>query len=334
MSRTSLGDLTHSFMLRRQATDLKTAAQRLSFEVTTGRVADAARAVSGDLVPLTGIETSLTRLQAYRSATTEAGLFASGMQKALGVLDRLTGDLATSLVTASNLGHAAMIAAAGADAAERFDSAISTLNTRMGDRSLFSGMATSQPALVSSETILAALDAEIVGTTTAEQAAAAVAAWFASPSGFAATAYRGAGPMSPLPISPDDEVRLDVTAMDPAIVRTIEGLALAALINRNSAPASNTERTSLARLAGERLMSGQTDRAVLAARVGTAEARIEAAMQRNDTERTALEIVRAGILSVDPYAAASELEAVQTQIETLHAITARLARLSLVDFMR
>jgi len=261
-------------------------------------------------------------------------LFASGMQEALGVLDRLTGDLATSLVTASNLGHAAMIAAAGADAAERFDSAISTLNTRMGDRSLFSGMATSQPALVSSETILAALDAEIVGTTTAEQAAAAVAAWFASPSGFAATAYRGAGPMSPLPISPDDEVRLDVTAMDPAILRTIEGLALAALINRNSAPASNTERTSLARLAGERLMSGQTDRAVLAARVGTAEARIEAAMQRNDTERTALEIVRAGILSVDPYAAASELEAVQTQIETLHAITARLARLSLVDFMR
>lgn len=334
MSRTSLGDLTHSFMLRRQATDLKTAAQRLSFEVTTGRVADAARAVSGDLVPLTGIETSLTRLQAYRSATTEAGLFASGMQKALGVLDRLTGDLATSLVTASNLGHAAMIAAAGADAAERFDSAISTLNTRMGDRSLFSGMATSQPALVSSETILAALDAEIANTTTAEQAAAAVAAWFASPSGFAATAYRGAGPMSPLPISPDDEVRLDVTAMDPAILRTIEGLALAALINRNSAPASNTERTSLARLAGERLMSGQTDRAVLAARVGTAEARIEAAMQRNDTERTALEIVRAGILSVDPYAAASELEAVQTQIETLHAITARLARLSLVDFMR
>jgi len=334
MSRTSLGDMTHSFMLRRQATDLKAAAQQLASEVTTGRVADAARAVSGDLVPLTGIETSLTRLQAYRSATTEAGLFASGMQEALGVLDRLTGDLATSLVTASNLGHAAMIAAAGADAAERFDSAISTLNTRMGDRSLFSGMATSQPALVSSETILAALDAEIAGTTTAEQAAAAVAAWFASPSGFAATAYRGAGPMSPLPVSPDDEVRLDVTAMDPAILRTIEGLALAALINRNSAPASNTERTSLARLAGERLMSGQTDRVGLAARVGTAEARIDAAVQRNDTERTALEIVRAGILSVDPYAAASELEAVQTQIETLHAITARLARLSLVDFMR
>jgi flagellar hook-associated protein 3 FlgL len=334
MSRTSLGDLTHSFVLRRQATDLKAAAQRLSSEVTTGRVADTAHAVAGDLVPLSGIETSLTRLQAYRSATTEAGLFASGMQEALGVLDRLSGDLATSLVTASNSGHGAIIAAAGADAAERFDAAISTLNTRLGDRSLFSGMATSQPALAPSGTILAALDAQIAGAATAGDAAAAVAAWFAAPSGFAATAYLGAGPMSPLPVSPEDEVRLEVTAMDPTILRTIEGLALAALIDRPSAPASNTERTALARLAGERLISGQTDRAGLAARVGTAEARIDAAVQRNDTEKSALEIVRAGILAVDPYAAASELEAVQTQIETLHAITARLARLSLVDFLR
>ncbi len=334
MSRTSLGDMTHSFMLRRQATDLKAASQHLSSEVTTGRVADTARAVSGDLVPLAGIETSLTRLQAYRSATTEAGLFASGMQEALGVLDRLSGDLATSLVTASNSGHAAMIAAAGADAAVRFDAAISTLNTRLGDRSLFSGTATSEPALVSSEIILAALDAEIAGAATAEEAAARVAAWFAAPSGFAATAYRGAGPMSPLPVSPEDEVRLEVTAMDPTILRTIEGLALAALIDRPSAPASNADRTALARLAGERLLSGQTDRAGLAARVGTAEARIDAAVQRNDTERAALELVRAGVLSVDPYAAASELEAVQTQIETLHAITARLSRLSLVDFLR
>ncbi len=334
MSRISLGDLTHSFVLRRQSTDLKAAAQRLSSEVTTGRVADTARAVSGDLVPLTGIETSLTRLQAYRSATTEAGLFASSLQEALGVLDRLSGSLATSLVTASNSGHGTMVAAAGADAAERFDAAIATLNTRLGDRSLFAGVATGEPALVSSATILAALDAAVAGTTTAEDAAAAVAAWFTAPTGFAAVAYRGGDPMSPLPVSPEDDVRLDVTAMDPTILRTLEGLALAALIDRTSAPASNAERTTLARLAGERLMSGQTDRAGLAARVGTAEARIDAAVQRNDTEKSALERVRAGILSVDPYAAASELQAVQTQIETLHAVTARLARLSLVDFLR
>ena len=334
MSRTSLGDLTHSFVLRRQATDLKAAAQRLSSEVTTGRVADTARAMSGDLVPLSGVETSLTRLQAYRVTTTEAGLFASGMQEALGVLDRMSGHLANGLIIASNSGHAAMVSAAGADAAQQFDAAISTLNTRLGDRSLFSGMATTQPALVSSETILAALDARIAGITTAREMATAVASWFAAPTGFAATAYRGGPPLSPLPVSPEDDVRLDVTALDPTILRTVEGLALAALIDRASAPASNTERIALARLAGEHLLSDQTARAGLAARVGTAEARIDAAVQRNDTEKSALDLVRAGLLSVDPYAAASELEAVQTQLETLHAVTARLARLSLVDFLR
>ncbi|MGQ0564877.1 MAG: flagellin [Gemmobacter sp.] len=334
MPLTSLGDLTHSFVLRRQSTDLKATAQRLSSEVTTGRVADTARAVSGDLVPLSGIETSLTRLQAYRAATTEAGLFASGLQEALGVLDRMAGDLATSLLTASNSGHAAMIAAAGADAAGRFDSAIATLNTRLGDRSLFAGTATTQPALAPPEIILAALDTAVAGAPTAEAMAAAVADWFASPTGFAAVAYRGSVAMSPLPVSPEDEVRLDVTAMDPTILRTLEGLALGALLDRDAGPATTPERAALARLSGERLMSGQTDRAALSARVGTTEARIDAAVQRNETEGAALERVRAGLLSVDPYAAASELEAVQTQIETLHAITARLARLSLVDFLR
>jgi flagellar hook-associated protein 3 FlgL len=334
MAQISLGDRTHSYVLRRQATDLKSQAQRLAAEVTTGRVTDAARAVSGDLVPLAGIEGSLTRLDAYRSATTEAGLFASGLQEALGVLDRLSGELATSLVTASNSGHAAMIAAAGADAAARFDAAVATLNTRLGDRSLFSGTATARPALAPADTIMAAIDAEVAGAATAEEMAARVAAWFAAPDGFATVAYRGAEPQPPLPVSPEDEVRLDITAMDPTVLRTLQGLALGALIDRATAPATNAERTTLARLAGEALMSGQTDRAGLAARIGTAEARIEGAVQRNDTERAALEMVRAGLLSVEPYAAASELEAVQTQIETLHAITARLARLSLVDFLR
>lgn len=334
MSRTSIGDLTHSFVLRRQSTDLKVTAQRLASEVTTGRVEDTARAVSGDLVPLAGIEATLTRLRGYRSATADAGLFARGMQEALGVVDRTSGDLASNLVIASDTGHAEMIAAVGADAATRLRSAIAALNTRIGDRGLFSGMATSQQALAPAETIMAALDAEVALATTAADVAVAVAAWFAAPTGFAAVAYLGGAPMAPLPVSPEDDVRLDVTALDPTIMRTLEGLALGALIDRASAPASNAERSKLARLAGEHLLSSQSARAGLAARIGSAEARIDDAAQRNDTERTALQIVRAGILSVDPYAAASELEAVQTQIETLHAITARLSRLSLADFLR
>ena len=334
MSRISLGDLTYSFVLQRQSTELKAASQRLATEVTTGRHADAAKAVSGDLVPLAGIETSMTRLRAYHSSTTEAGLFASGIQEALNVLDKMSGSLGTSLITASNSGHGAMIGAAAADAAQRFDSAVATLNTRLGDRGLFSGTATSHAALISSDAILTALDAEIAGTTTAEDMASAVGAWFASPTGFAAVAYRGGPALDPLPISPEDDVRLDVTATDPILRNTLEGMALAALINRASGPSTNAERTSLARIAGERLLSGQTDRAGLAARVGTAEARIDAAVQRNDTENAALEMVRADILAVDPYAAASELEAVQAQIEALHAITARLSRLNLADFLR
>jgi flagellar hook-associated protein 3 FlgL len=39
-------------------------------------------------------------------------------------------------------------------------------------------------------------------------------------------------------------------------------------------------------------------------------------------------------MAVDPFEAASELQTVQTQLETLYTITARSSRLSLVAFLR
>jgi flagellar hook-associated protein 3 FlgL len=37
---------------------------------------------------------------------------------------------------------------------------------------------------------------------------------------------------------------------------------------------------------------------------------------------------------VDPYEAATKLEAAQSQLEALYTVTARLSRLNLVDFLR
>jgi flagellar hook-associated protein 3 FlgL len=47
-----------------------------------------------------------------------------------------------------------------------------------------------------------------------------------------------------------------------------------------------------------------------------------------------LEIARADLVAIDPFEAATRMEAAQTQLETLYSVTARLSRLSLVDFLR
>ena len=86
--------------------------------------------------------------------------------------------------------------------------------------------------------------------------------------------------------------------------------------------------------AGQQLLSTEEGRITLSARIGTAEAQIETARTRNAAEETALGILRSGIGSVDPYEAATRLETVRAQLESLYLVTARVSRLSLTEYLR
>ncbi|HMO72969.1 MAG TPA: flagellin, partial [Paracoccaceae bacterium] len=227
----------------------------------------------------------------------------------------------------------AMIAPAAREATSAFEAAVAALNTRLGDRSLFAGVATDGPALAPARDILDAIALAAAAETTAAGVEAAVGAWFADPAGFAAQ-FLGGAPRAPLLLSSEDTATLAVTALDPALRDTLASLALGALIDRGTPPLPDAERGALAQRAGERLLAGQTARAELQAAVGTQEGRIAAAARRNTAETAALEIARAGLLSVDPADTATRLQATQTQLETLYAVTVRLSRLSLADFLR
>ena len=334
MGLVSLGDMAQSFMLRRQNVALKSDLRRLSLELTTGRVADTAARVSGDLVPLSAIDASLARLNGYRAVTAEAGLFAGSMQTALGVVDEVASDLSRTLLAAASSSTQALIDAAGTEARSRLETAMSALNTRVGDRSLFAGTATNGPAIVPAETMMLALDAAIIGAATAQDIEVAVSAWFNAPAGFAATAYTGNVALARVNIAPGEEAALDITATDPAIRATLKGLALAALLGRGALAGQPAERQSLANRAGLSLLESQTDRTYLAARIGTAQAQIDAAASRNAAESTSLQIARADITAADPFETASKLQETQQQLEKIYAITARITRLSLMDYLR
>ncbi len=72
----------------------------------------------------------------------------------------------------------------------------------------------------------------------------------------------------------------------------------------------------------------------LRAVVGDAEAAIERARVRNGAELAAADLARATIVESDPFRAATDLQSVQGQLETLYAVTARLSRLSLTNYLR
>ncbi|MGP3696731.1 flagellin [Rhodobacter sp. NSM] len=333
MSAVSLGDLARTFMLRRQNATLKSEAQRLSTEVVTGLAADVRKKVGGDLSALNGIDGSLALISARAAVTAETALMASTMQVALAKIDDSASALSATLLSLSQSATQMTMDQLGEEAEETFRSAIATLNTHLGDRSIFGGTRQQENAVMDAEGILSLLDAAVIGATTASDVQAAIKGWFDGPGGYSDLAYGGGGTLAPVSVGAGTSVSIDVTADDPAIRETLKGLAMAAMIGRGVLAGSDAERADLAGMAGNVLLQGQSNRVDLAARLGRTEARIESAATENSNESTALKIARKELLGIDEYEAASLLEATQSQLETLYNLTARLSRMSLTDYL-
>lgn len=333
MSMISLGDLAQSHMLRRQNFAVKADLQRISTEVTTGQVVDSAVHLSGDLGILTGIDASLRRLGGYSAAATEAALFAEVMQTTLGVIDSLSVEFGHSAISATAGISDARVDTIGRDAQQKLATVMQALNTRVGDRSVFAGVDTAGPAVGGVETMLAALDLAIVGATSAADVETAVSAWFYAPSGYESTIYQGGAVLASLTVAAGEEADLGVTANNSAVRETLKGLTMAALLDRGALGGQSSARQDLALRAGTRLLQTASDRAALAAKVGTTQAQIDKAVVRNASENSALQMARNALVGVDPYEAASRLEQTQAQLEKIYAVTARMARLSLLDYM-
>jgi flagellar hook-associated protein 3 FlgL len=300
--------------------------------VATGRHADIGVSLGGDFSPLLAIDASLARLAAYRSNTTDAALQTAAQQGALAALSELAAGVSTTLLGSGDFATPAQIAALGAEAKGRLASAIGLVNTQTSGRAVFSGDQTDTVPLGSVEDMLTALQTAATGATTAGQVTAVVNAWFADPLGFGSF-YRGGDPLPPAPIAAGETADLSTTAMDQTLRDTLAAFAMAALIDRGVLTGDATERGRLVKAAGQQLISTEDGRTTLAARIGTAEARIDAARTRNSAEETTLGILRSDIGSVDPYEAATRMQTIQSQLEALYLVTARVSRLSLAEYI-
>ncbi len=331
----SVGDMAQSLILSRQGASLKTALQQLSTEVTTGLTSDQTARLKGNYVPIAGIESSLSQLAAYSSVTSETQVITSAMQQALGTIREQSLALSTALLAGSASNPIVGVTALGADAEHRLETVMSVLNTRVGGRSVFAGIATDQSAVASTDTLITTLQAAVTasGAVSSADVQTAVNTWFDDPAGYAATIYQGGDVLGVVPIGPGQTAQIDVTATDPAIIQTLKGLALGALLSRGILAGSDIARADIAKRAGESLASSQTSIVDVGARLGTTEANIQNAATRNDAEKSALEFARLNLLSVDPIETAAKLQQTQDQLQTVYTVTARASRLSLVNFL-
>ena len=294
MSLNGLGDLAQSYAMRAHNLSVRRELDALVSELATGESADVPKRLRGDFNGLAAVEAGLTRLGAFSTVLIEAENFASGMQTALSAVRETLSDSGPKLIAAVKPGEDRLLNATLAEAGHHFDAIVSQINGRDGDRSLFAGNAVDQPALAPAEDILAALSTALAGFSTAADIRTAVDAWF----------------------------------------DTLKEFSIAALLDDGLLSADLNERQSLAKQAGLGMINAERALVAARARIGTEQAHIETTAVRNAAERTSLLTARDGLVGVDPYETATRLKDVQAQLEILYNVTARLAGLSLSEYLR
>lgn len=335
MNFQTIGDLAQSFALRRQGLELRQQMDRLGLELSTGRLADPGRHLSGNLLPLADIEHELVLLSGHRTAAREAVIDTGLMQASLDRVQTATTDLATQAITLGTAGTTRQLSGIAVNAAQALGSVIGALNSDVSGRALFAGAQTDTAPLASAETLLAELRSALAGSIDPSEMNARLTTFFDSATGgFQMLIYRGGvTEVSPYQLGSGESVALDIRADDPALREALKQLALIAVSNDAGLPLTATERVELAANAGVTLLAHQDALTEIRASLGQAEGRIDQSVSRIAAEITSFEIARSALVAVDPFETAVELEQVQVQLETLYTITARASRLSLVNFL-
>ena len=336
MSFIQVGDLAQHLVMRRQNTFLKTRMNAFNQELASGRKSDVAGAVSGDFSVLGDIEHTLSVLDGHAMALKDARLFTDTVQNVLEQVQTQSQALGTSLLSVTTAGLKEPIDSAIAKARDGFEAIVSSLNAQVAGRGLFSGAATQNVALATADAMLSDLSTALAGAVTVSDIVNTVDQWFLAPGGgFETTGYQGsAESLAPFKLGEHETVRHELKADSSELRTLLRDAALAALAGDSGLNLDLGEKKQLLKVAGEGLLTQQEGLTRIRSDLGFVQERIGDIETQNSARRTSLQITRNTLTSADPFETATKLEAAQVQLETLYTVTARLSRLSLMDYLR
>ena len=335
MSATSIGDMAQHFMTLRQTTQIKSRMNQLAQELSTGRVANLAAHLDGITSQVAALDRDLSALGSFAQVSARVAQTLEMQQLALEQVDRHRQALTEQLLpitTNSSVQTRQDAARAGAAA---FAVTVNLLNETQSGRSLFAGRATDTPALAGADAMLTDLAAAIGPLTDPADILVAIDTWFDDPAGgFATMGYTGdTGADRTAKVSANDSLRLSARADDPALRAVLKGHAIAAMVDRIGVGWTERTQENLLVEAGNRLLSAGEPLVGLRAGIGAEQGRLAELETERNARSTAFSIARVGLTEADPFETASRLQDVQTQLELHYTMTARLNRLSLVNYL-
>jgi len=305
-------------------------------EAVTGLLSDPAAQHDGRVSELLGLEQSLNETKQFREIIGLAESRASVVQGSLDVLRNLAIDQHVSAQTALDSGLRTAGETASASARQALGAAISALNVNFGGRHLFGGDAGDAKAVASLDVFISASVKILEAGPTAGAAYANLSVEFSTTTGLYQTAlYSGGTGEAPASEIAHGELLSFAPKADEAptraLLRDLTVLA-AAFDPGNSIP--DADRRGLANQAITGLRSNVDALTGTSARVGTAEERMDTVKARHRASERALNLAYIHVAGRDQFEAAAELTQLEAQLQTTYLATARLANLSLANFLR
>ncbi|PRY77623.1 flagellar hook-associated protein 3 FlgL [Yoonia maritima] len=334
MPISSVGDMAQQYNTMRNGSTIKLELSGLAESMSSGRVTDVVQHLGGETAQLSGINHTLSRLDAYITSGGEIENSLANMQLVLGQIDTISQETSSQLLLINSNASEGQVTEASRTARSNFDTMVNLLNTRVGDRALFGGADVENTPLASADDMLGDIVTAIGGATSQAAISAAIDTWFDDPSGgFATMGYQGdTGAVVERRISGDTTISVDARADDIAIRSTLKFAALAAIADEMPALDLGT-RSGLLQEAGIGLFSASSELVNVQARVGSSEGTITRELTEMSAQSAVLQIAKNDLVSVDPFDTASRLQAVQLQLETHYAVTARMSQLSLLSYL-
>ena len=311
--------------LRRQAESAQT-------EVVTGRKASLPLKLGAGLFDAQLLRGALDGVEFQKEAISRFIIRASVAQLALEEVSGGASQLNAELLAALGRGDEPAIGVSSTKARAELETVFARMNVRVEGLSVFAGDRADQNSLSNFDQFISDVASLYAGATSAAQLESDLDFYFNDATGGFLTSIftGGAGELNSIEIANGEQALATTKADDPAIKDLLRGLAVMA-VSGNSV--RSAYRDAALTNAGASVLNGSDGITEIRTRIGIDEKRASDAQARVEQEETTLVAAYNALTAVDPYEAASRLQALESQLEASYVLTSRLSRLSLTNFL-
>lgn len=329
-------ELAMAMSLRGQNSEIRTALNIASKELSTGQKSDLDKATGGDLARLFSIDHSLLRLDAESEAMSVAAGKTSLAQISLDQIHSSLVEHGPQLLSAVERRDAHSMQLIGESAANKLGAVVASINTQYGRHSIFAGAAVDSTPVASAQTLTTDIAGLVSTAVDANAAITAIDSYFYSVGGgFETGIYLGSTEKAP-PLLGVDGIKADYSIAGDALELrdALRSLVIAAVIVDSPGALSAQDQVDLLREAATSSIAAVDGIIRLRGEIGNTEEVISRRQAENQAKTSLFDLERSAILSTDPYEVATRFEALQGQLQTVYTLTARLSGLSLTNFLR